>query len=299
MNNHMPLVSIGIPTYNRAALLKRAIESARNQNYTNIEILISDNASSDETEDLCHQYRRQDSRIKYFRHSKNLGPVANFNQVLKNSAGEFFMWLGDDDWIDSEYISSCIEHLLNDSNLVIVGGLPVYYLNQEGLHRGRVLNLGQKSWWLRVILYYCLVKENGIFYGLMRTAQLKHLEMLNVLGGDWLLIAQIVSLGRAKILKEVVVHRELGGNSSSLLQMVSSLRVSRIHAFFPLQSTAIKAWIDIVINGPSYHNKSRFSRLAVGTTVFLVLMIRSLTVYLTVAKKVLKKLRLKLLGQLN
>jgi glycosyltransferase involved in cell wall biosynthesis len=74
------LVSIGIPTYNRAELLKRAIESALNQDYKNIEVIISDNASTDDTESICQFYCNQDARLKYVRHSQNRGPGANFSE---------------------------------------------------------------------------------------------------------------------------------------------------------------------------------------------------------------------------
>ena len=96
-----PKVSIGIPTFNRADLLRRSIESALGQDYPNIEVLVSDNASTDETPAICQGLG---DRIKYFRQSINLGPLTNFSKVLEMASGEFFMWLGDDDWIDASYV---------------------------------------------------------------------------------------------------------------------------------------------------------------------------------------------------
>lgn len=84
-----PLVSIGIPTYNRAASLRRAIESALAQDYVNLEVVISYNASTDETQAVCEGFARKDSRIRYIRQVTNHGAVANFRNALSQPKGEF------------------------------------------------------------------------------------------------------------------------------------------------------------------------------------------------------------------
>lgn len=84
-----PLVSIGIPTYNRAnSYLKQALRSAVNQTYKNLEIIVSDNCSSDDTESVVKEFR--DPRIRYFRQNKNLGAVPNCNFCLEQSQGKYF-----------------------------------------------------------------------------------------------------------------------------------------------------------------------------------------------------------------
>src|SRR2546422_495342 len=83
--SNKPLVSIGLPTYNRALTLRRAIESALTQDYPNIELVISDNASTDETEAICLEACRSDGRVKYLRQQNNHGAVTNFREVLKQS----------------------------------------------------------------------------------------------------------------------------------------------------------------------------------------------------------------------
>lgn len=90
MNNFVPpLVTIAIPTYNRANLyLTQAIESAINQTYPNLEIIISDNCSTDDTEMVIRSFK--DPRIRYFRQEKNIGGNNNFNFCLKQARGEYF-----------------------------------------------------------------------------------------------------------------------------------------------------------------------------------------------------------------
>ena len=103
-----PLVTIGIPTYNRAdGYLKDAIESALNQTYANLEIIISDNCSSDDTGLIVESFN--DPRIKYYRHNENIGANNNFNFCLKKASGIFFLLLHDDDLIDEDFVELCMD----------------------------------------------------------------------------------------------------------------------------------------------------------------------------------------------
>lgn len=103
-----PLVSIGIPTYNRAnSYLKQALRSAVNQTYQNIEIIVFDNCSSDDTESVVKEFR--DPRVRYYRQEKNIGAVPNCNCCLEQSQGKYFLALYDDDVIDEDFISTCLE----------------------------------------------------------------------------------------------------------------------------------------------------------------------------------------------
>ena len=108
-----PLVSIGIPTYNRAFGLKRTLECMLHQSYENLEIIVSDNASPDpKVRDIAEKYAERDSRVRYFKQSQNKGPHFNFNYVLEKASGEYFMWAADDDeWIYS-FIETCIDEFM-------------------------------------------------------------------------------------------------------------------------------------------------------------------------------------------
>jgi len=102
-----PLVSIGIPTYNRAgSYLRYALRSAVNQTYRNIEIIVSDNCSPDNTESVVKAF--DDPRIRYYRQTENIGPVKNRNFCLEQSRGDYFLMLLDDDLIDDDFISTCM-----------------------------------------------------------------------------------------------------------------------------------------------------------------------------------------------
>jgi glycosyltransferase involved in cell wall biosynthesis len=102
-----PLVTIGIPTYNRAdGFLKDAVKSAMAQNYSNIEIIVSDNCSKDNTAQVVQGFG--DSRISYHRHQENIGAENNFNFCLDQAKGDYFLLLHDDDLIDPDFVDACM-----------------------------------------------------------------------------------------------------------------------------------------------------------------------------------------------
>jgi glycosyltransferase involved in cell wall biosynthesis len=101
-----PLFTIGIPTYNRAALLREALQSALLQTYEHIEVLVSDNASVDSTEAVVQSF--SDSRIRYFRQKSNIGSGRNFEYCVENARGRYFSWLQDDDIIFSDFVEKAV-----------------------------------------------------------------------------------------------------------------------------------------------------------------------------------------------
>jgi len=106
--NSLPLVTIAIPTYNRSdKYLKSAVKSAISQTYPNLEIIISDNCSSDDTEAVIKAF--EDSRIRFFKQDVNIGPNNNFNFCLKQAKGYYFLLLNDDDFIDDDFIDICMK----------------------------------------------------------------------------------------------------------------------------------------------------------------------------------------------
>jgi glycosyltransferase involved in cell wall biosynthesis len=103
-----PLVTIGIPTYNRAdGYLREALADALAQTYAPLEIVVSDNASTDATPERVRAMA--DERVRYVRHETNIGGNANFNACLEHARGAYFLLLHDDDRIDPDFVSSCMD----------------------------------------------------------------------------------------------------------------------------------------------------------------------------------------------
>lgn len=284
-----PLVTIGIPTFNRANLLSRAIESALNQDYENIELLISDNASTDATESICQAYASVDPRLKYFKQAKNMGMGFNFYHVLKNASGSFFMWLGDDDWIDSNYISATLQAFEEDQTVTLASGVPRYYVNGEKVNDGKVFKVLYKIWWRRILSYYWQVTDNGMIYGLMRTQHILQLHFAELWGGDRIIVARLASFGKIVILEETSVHREWGVSRRSWL-LAKSCGFPTIQGVFPYTTLAINALVDIIRSDSSYKIFPSIQRLLIGVTVFLIILLKAITIYATSFIRLSKRL---------
>jgi glycosyltransferase involved in cell wall biosynthesis len=115
-----PLVTVGIPTFNRPEGLSRTLASICGQSYRNLEIIVSDNASSDPAvRATVDEFTARDSRVSYHRHPENLGAMANFSSLVPKGSGEFFMWAADDDRWQPFFIERCVAGLQMDSSLVV------------------------------------------------------------------------------------------------------------------------------------------------------------------------------------
>ncbi len=262
-SSNTSLVDIGLPVFNGEGQIERALYSILNQTYRNFRVLISDNASTDNTRDICERICAEDERVSYRRQSVNLGPTANFNAVLDLAQGDYFMWLGHDDWLSERYIEVCVEKLNKRPDVSLACGESVYYRDGDESHRGVVMQLQQESPQERVAAYYSLVAENGTFYGLMRREQLANRKIRNIMGGDWLVVASMAFLGKIVTLPSISVNRGLGGSTVSYSKVAKTLGVSKFQAVFPHAVTAFSAFREIAWRDPTYSlNRTDRVRLA-------------------------------------
>jgi len=115
----LPLVSIGLPVYNAERYLSRALDSLLAQDYPNVELIVSDNASVDGTEEICRSYAQRDARVHYDRADRNMGAIWNFNRVSELARGEYFMWAAHDDLRDPSYVSACVAAMQSRPDAVL------------------------------------------------------------------------------------------------------------------------------------------------------------------------------------
>ncbi len=106
-----PVASIGLPVYNGEKYLEQTLNSILAQSYTDFELIISDNASTDRTQEICQTYVAKDPRIIYHRNEKNLGAAPNHNLVFGLASGKYFKWAGYDDIIAPDFMARCFEIL--------------------------------------------------------------------------------------------------------------------------------------------------------------------------------------------
>lgn len=110
-DNKSPKVSIGMPVYNGEKYIRQALESLLSQTFTSFELIISDNASTDQTRQICLEYAARDQRIHYYRNKVTVGGVTNFNHVLDLATGQYFMWAAYDDIWDAVFIERLTQAL--------------------------------------------------------------------------------------------------------------------------------------------------------------------------------------------
>ncbi len=107
----VPRLSIGLPVYNGENYLAKSLDALLDQSYRDLELIISDNASTDRTAEICRRYAAADPRIRYIRQPRNLGAAENHNLLLREAHGEFFKWASHDDLYGRDLLARCVEAL--------------------------------------------------------------------------------------------------------------------------------------------------------------------------------------------
>jgi glycosyltransferase involved in cell wall biosynthesis len=107
----VPRLSVGLPVYNGSAYVAESIEALLGQTFEDFELIISDNASTDDTGEICRTYEKLDSRIRYFRQPRNVGLAPNHNFCVERASGELFKWAAGDDLYARDLLEQCVAAL--------------------------------------------------------------------------------------------------------------------------------------------------------------------------------------------
>lgn len=116
---HHPKVSLGMPVYNGQNFIVETLESLLAQTYTDFELIICDNTSTDGTATICCDYAARDPRIRYHRNETNIGAPANYNLAFELARGEYFKWAAHDDLCAPTFLERCVEALDRDPHVVL------------------------------------------------------------------------------------------------------------------------------------------------------------------------------------
>lgn len=172
MNN--PLVSILIPVYNREELIIKSIDSSLKQTYNNIEIIIVDNCSKDNTWKLLQDYAKKDKRIKVFRNDKNIGPVLNWKRCLEEAKGEYAKLLFSDDLISDNFIKNSLS--VFDKNVAFVISEIEIFNNHKVLYNQKQYknrSYSVKKYFEEILLYNNIVFSVSPGSALFRTKDIR------------------------------------------------------------------------------------------------------------------------------
>ena len=223
-----PLVSIGIPTYNRATTLRRALKSILEQTYQNLEIIVSDNCSPDtETKNIVQEFMIKDSRIKYFRQEKNLGLFYNTKFVFDVAHGEYFAWLCDDDERQPKFIEACLakfQQVNPSSPLLLVNTFSELIDSVEGkvlaVDQGcTTVGLSASQRYKKYIssIYTEQAAVGDLLYGVIKREVLSKAmaEQPNIIGWDHILLAHLALEGEFYTIPQSLMRSAPGGISSA------------------------------------------------------------------------------------
>lgn len=251
----MPLVSVGIATYNRPDSLRKALESIVNQTYTNLEILISEDCTPcAETKAVLREYAERDARIKCFHQQTNLGPPRNIRFVLEQTSGEYFMWADDDDVRDLRWVETLLAKFADADTVVALG--VVSSVNSEDKVVSKLDSLqfcGPRL--LRLIKYFMAEERDGksnIVCGLFRTDFLRSIKHWSQYrhnrygGGDYLFVLDCVQHGNIVVDPSVTVYKRLPVYDPEFLRKGPKLptRALRQLMYFLDCVSVVNNWMD-------------------------------------------------------
>ena len=217
----MPKVTIGLPVFNGEKYLAQAVDSILAQTFEDFELLISDNASTDGTPEICEHYVKADKRVQYFRNKVNLGAAPNFNGLVPKARGMYFKWAACDDLLEPDFLRACIE-ALDTSPDAVLSFSDVVVIDAEGEQ------IKLDHGWKEVkspnprVRFRRLVRPHGCreIFGVIRLNDLRRTRLiLGAFHGDGVLLAQLGLLGSFVRVPELLFRsRSHSEQSASLLK---------------------------------------------------------------------------------
>ena len=258
-------VSIGLPVYNGERFIQKKIESILKQTMGNFELIISDNASTDKTVELIEDFVKKDDRIRFFKHEQNMGAIWNFNFVLQQAKGDYFMWTAVDDISMPTFIEKNLEVLkINSKVACSISRVQLYgdatdqlKLNQSD---SRLVKLVKKfkrdfghidsypasgPYKKRVNEYFKNLRHSQIFYGIYRIKQIQNAFVKNsFIMTDSCTTLNILKFGELYVIDEVLLYVYDDGISrkgmSNATQQMQHCLIGRILLYYPFTCWCIK-----------------------------------------------------------
>lgn len=220
-------MSIGVPVFNGERYLEEALSALVRQTFFDLEIIVCDNASTDNTSGIARQFAAEDERIRYVRHPKNLGGARNFDCALQLARGTYFRWAAADDLSARTHVARCLEVLEAEPGVVLAyprtqfidayGGILLEY--EDRLH----LSQERPSDRFDALLRH--VRRCNAIFGLMRTNDLRACRPLgSYQGSDIVLLGELALRGRFHEVQEVLFSRRFHRGAASAMDAESRNR---------------------------------------------------------------------------
>jgi polysaccharide pyruvyl transferase WcaK-like protein/glycosyltransferase involved in cell wall biosynthesis len=206
----VPRLSIGLPVYNGQAYLAESLEALLDQSYRDFELIISDNASTDATEEICRRYMARDDRIRYIRQPANVGAAENHNVVVRHARGELFKWASDDDLYDRDLLLRCVQALDDHPDVVLASCLSAVIdstgtIVEKATHHPEATDSPHAAERFRALLFALGGDDD---YGIIRTEVLRRTPLTgSYYHSDRTLVAELALHGRFYRVPEILYYR--------------------------------------------------------------------------------------------
>lgn len=240
--NDQVRLSIGIPVYNGEASLEQALKSISSQSFRDYEVIISDNASTDNTAQICQEMAAINPRIKYFRQENNIGAVANFKFVLDKAVGEYFHWLAADDTRSDNFLELNVNFL--DENVDYVASTcPNRFEGQAEADNVTFSLVGTPGERFASFLDHCW-QSQAVYYSVVRTAILRQCDVIgqSFWAADWAIDLFLASRGNINRTDDGWMELGAAGASSrpDAWRVFRGGRIEAVLPFFTFSAYALK-----------------------------------------------------------
>ncbi len=249
-NGVVPLVSVGMPAYNAEPFIAAAIESVLGQSLTNLELIISDNASTDATFSICQRYAATDPRIRLERSAANVGAHPNYRKVADAARGTYFKWAAANDLVAPNYLESCVRTLETRPDAVLAFGSTVLFEHDplQGAPYDDQMNIADEQPFLRFRRCLERMRLNNVLNGVMRLDTLRATSLMpNYMGADILVLAELALAGKFIEVPATRFYRRMSPEAATRLQSYEAVRrhhfpAGRARALFQAWRLALGYW---------------------------------------------------------
>jgi len=245
------LVSIGLPVYNAERWIVGALDSLLSQTYPNIEVIVCDNASTDDTAHICLEYAAKDQRVRYFRNERNLGtrgPHGNFCRVLSHSTAPYFMWASADDRRDPAIVEECVRALERNPKAVLAHGpVQLTFKTRDGMAvLPNEMNLASGSPTARLRTFTARMQHNAMIYGVFRREALVQTVYADHYGHDYLVCLQACALGPVEYVQTpLICYHQRGESLDAVMYLRVPLTLKDLLAYQGVRRN--KCWTTLVM----------------------------------------------------
>ena len=246
--NTTPLVSVGLFVYNGERFIEEALQSILNQTFTDFELIISDNASTDRTGEIAQAYAKRDDRIRYYRNEKNIGAGWNARRVYELATGKYFRWATADDLLEPDLLRRCVEILENDPDCVVAHA-RTKEVDENGSFIKNYVQPMRTDYDDPVARFREMMLFGGDrcyqIYGVMRMSALRQIPPQGIyVNADGVLLARMSLLGRFYEVPEYLFinRRHRGQSGASLPVRVKQPRRFRLTNWYCSSLPAPEWW---------------------------------------------------------